>query len=76
MKASDVFELIFLNGVLFIFTLGIATPWIITRTFKFFFRFTEVDGYIDTNKIQQVKYDDFDDATGDSFMDFLDFDLL
>ena len=76
MKAVDLFELMFINGLLFVFTLGIATPWIIIRTFKFFFRFTEVDGYIDTNKIQQVKYDDFDDATGDSFMDFLDFDLL
>ena len=76
MEAVDVFQLIFINTVLFIFTLGIATPWIITRTLKFFFRFTAVDGYINTNAIQQVKYDDFEDATGDSFMDFLDIDLV
>jgi uncharacterized membrane protein YjgN (DUF898 family) len=76
MKPADVFELVFINALLFIFTLGIATPWIIIRTFKYLFRFTEVDGYLNTNTIQHVKYYDFDDATGDSFMDFLDFDLL
>lgn len=76
MKPADVFQLVFINALLFIFTLGIATPWIIIRTFKYFFRFAEVDGSINTNAIQQVKYDNFDDATGESFMDFLDFDLL
>lgn len=76
MNVSDVFQLVFINGLLFIFTLGLATPWIIIRTLKFLFKFSEVDGYINTNAIQQVKYDNFDDAAGESFTDFFEIDLL
>jgi uncharacterized membrane protein YjgN (DUF898 family) len=73
---ADVFELLFINGILILFTLGIATPWVLMRTLKFFFKFAEIDGYIDTNAIQQVTYNDFDTAKGDSTHDFLDFDLV
>ena len=75
-KTVDFFELLFINGILILFTLGIATPWVMIRTLKFFFKFAEVDGFVDTKMIQQVKYDIFDDATGDSALDLLDFDLV
>lgn len=76
MKAGDVFELLVVNFFLIAFTLGLATPWVAVRTLNFFFRFSELEGYVDTNTIEQSTYDDYDDATGDDFLDFLDFDLL
>ncbi len=76
MQAGDVFELLFINGLLIVFTLGIATPWVTVRTLNFFFRFLEIEGDLDTNAIQQASYDDYDDAAGDDLMDFFDFDLL
>ncbi len=76
MKTGDVFELLVVNFLLILFTLGIATPWVAVRTFKFLFRFIEIEGNFDTNTIQQVSHDDYDDAAGDDFLDFLDFDLL
>ncbi|MAD96654.1 MAG: hypothetical protein CMB99_04930 [Flavobacteriaceae bacterium] len=76
MSVSDVFELLVINFILIFFTLGLATPWVTVRTLNFFFRFSEIDGYLDTNAITQVSYDDYDDAAGDDFLDFLDFDLL
>lgn len=76
MKTGDVFELLVVNLLLIVFTLGIATPWVAVRTFQFFFRFTEIEGGLDTQSVQQVKQDDYDDASGDDFLDFLDFDLL
>tara|TARA_R110002073_G_scaffold72537_1_gene177668 strand:- start:701794 stop:702765 length:972 start_codon:yes stop_codon:yes gene_type:complete len=76
MQAGDVFELLVINFLLILFTLGLATPWVAVRTMKFFFRFLEIDGELDTNAIQQAKYDDYDDAAGDDLLDFFDFDLL
>ena len=76
MQAGDVFELVFINGLLIVFTLGIATPWVAVRTLQFFFRFLEVEGELDSNAIQQAKYDDYDDAAGDDALDFFDIDLL
>ncbi|WP_369047761.1 YjgN family protein [Tenacibaculum sp. UWU-22] len=76
MKAGDVFELYAVNFLLIVFTLGIATPWVIMRTFKFIFRFLYIEEGLDTESIQQVSYDDYDDASGDDFLDFLDFDFI
>ncbi|WP_299836745.1 DUF898 family protein [uncultured Tenacibaculum sp.] len=76
MKAGDVFELIVINFLLIVFTLGIATPWVIARTHKFMFRFLQIEEGLDTNSIKQVKYDNYDDAAGDDFLDFLDLDLI
>ena len=76
MQAGDVFELLFINGLLLVFTLGIAMPWVTVRTLNFFFRFLEIDGELNTNAIQQASYDNFDDAIGDDMLDFFDIDLL
>lgn len=76
MKTGDVFELLVVNFFLIFFTLGLATPWVTVRTLNFFFRFTELEASLDTQAIEQASYDNFDDATGDDFLDFLDFDLL
>lgn len=76
MSPGDIFELVVVNFFIVLFTLGIGTPWVMVRTLKFFFKYTEVDGEIDTRAIQQANYDDYDDATGDDYLDFLDIDLL
>jgi uncharacterized membrane protein YjgN (DUF898 family) len=75
-KAGDIFELMIINFFLIIFTFGIATPWVIVRTFKIMFRFLYIEEGLDTDNISQVSYDNYDDAAGDDFLDFLDFDFL
>ncbi len=75
-KVGDFFELIIINGLLMLVTLGIAYPWVKVRTLNFFFRFLEIEEGLNTSAIQQVSYDDYDDASGDDFLDFLDFDLV
>ncbi len=76
MKAGDIFELVIINFFLIFFTFGLATPWVAVRTLKFIFRFIEIEEGLDTEIIQQVSYDNYKDASGDDFLDFLDFDLL
>lgn len=76
MQAGDVFELLMVNFFLITFTLGLATPWVIVRTFKSMFRFLHIEEGLDTNSIQQVSYDDYNNAAGDDMLDFLDFDFI
>lgn len=76
MKAGDVFELIVVNFFLIFFTLGLATPWVIVRTFQFMLRFLYIEEGLDTDSIHQTTYDDYDDAAGDDWLDFLDFDFI
>jgi uncharacterized membrane protein YjgN (DUF898 family) len=75
-KTAEIVELLIINFFLLIFTLGLAIPWVTVRTFKVILRFIVIEEGLDTECIQQVAYDDYGDATGDDFMDFLDFDLL
>lgn len=76
MKAGDVFELTVVNFLLTLFTLGLATPWVIVRTFSYIFRFLHIEEGLETDSIQQVSYDDYDDAAGDDWLDFLDIDFI
>jgi len=76
MKAGDAFELFIVNFLLIIFTFGLATPWVIVRTYTFIFRFLEIEEGLNTSTIQKVNYDDYSDATGESALDFFDFDLI
>lgn len=76
MEAGNIFELLVINSLLIIFTLGIATPWVVVRTFNYIFRFLYIESGLDTNTIQQGSYDDYDDAAGDDYLDFLDFDIV
>ncbi len=75
-KAGDVFELLIVNFLLAILTFGLATPWIIIRTHAFIFRFLEIEEGLNTDTIQKINYDNYSNATGDSFLDFLELDLL
>ncbi len=75
-QTGDIFSLLVVNFLLIIFTLGLATPWVIVRTISFLFRFIEIEGDLDVSAIEQANVDDYGDAAGDDFLDFLDFDLL
>lgn len=75
LEVGHILELVLLNGIILVFTLGIGLPWTQIRTFKFMLNFLEIEEGLDTETIKQANYDNFDDATGDDFLDFLDIDL-
>jgi len=73
--AGDFFVLILLNSLICIFTLGLGTPWVITRTLNFVFSKMEPEGNIDLNSINQTE-PDYTDEEGDYQSNFLDVDLV
>jgi uncharacterized membrane protein YjgN (DUF898 family) len=67
--------LIIVNILLLIFTLGIATPWVITRTLAFVMNHIALDGVINFDQLRQEQ-EDFSDATGEDLSDFFDFGFI
>lgn len=76
MQAGDIFELVVVNALITVFTFGIGYPWVKVRTLQFMLRFLEIEEGLNTDVIQQVSYDNYNDAAGDDFLDFLDIDLV
>ncbi|WP_055443022.1 YjgN family protein [Lacinutrix himadriensis] len=74
--AGDVFELVVINALLIVFTLGLASPWVATRTLGFFINNLELEGAFNEDEIQQAELDNYNDAAGDDYLDFFDLDLL
>ncbi len=74
--AGKVFELLFVNILIIVFTLGLGTPWVIVRTLTYVFKYLEIENGIDFEKVEQGDLDDYDDAAGEDALDFLDLDLL
>lgn len=72
---GDFAGLIIVNLLLIFFTLGLATPWVITRTLRFVMNNIELDGIIDFDKLRQEQ-EDFSDATGEDLSDFFDFGFI
>lgn len=72
---GDFLALILVNLVLLIFTLGLATPWIIVRTMRFLLSNITLDGTIAFDELKQTQAD-YDDATGEDIVDFLDFGFI
>ncbi len=77
-KASggDVAGLVIVNALMIIFTFGLATPWVTIRTFRFLFNHLVLSGDLNADALTQLEMDDYDDASGDDYLDFLDFDFL
>jgi uncharacterized membrane protein YjgN (DUF898 family) len=73
---GGIFGLVFTNFLLIIFTLGLATPWVTIRIFKYALENIIIEGDLDVENISQIGGDDYDDAAGDDFLDFLDIDLI
>ncbi|WP_026751531.1 YjgN family protein [Sediminibacterium sp. C3] len=72
---GDFLALILVNLLLFVFTLGLATPWIAVRTMRFLFSNMVLDGTIAFDELQQTQ-PNYDDATGEDIADFLDFGFI
>ena len=63
------------NILLFIFTLGLAYPWIVCRTMNFIFSNVAISGDINMSAITQTEAD-YNDATGEDLTDLLDFGFV
>jgi uncharacterized membrane protein YjgN (DUF898 family) len=68
---GNFFGLIFVNLLIFVFTLGIGYSWIVTRTLSFVFEHVEILGNVDLNALAQTE-EEYKDATGEDMADFLD----
>ncbi|HPH20345.1 MAG TPA: DUF898 family protein [Haliscomenobacter sp.] len=73
--AGNFFELTIINGLLMVFTLGLATPWVMIRNIKYIFDNLTLEGAFDADALEQTE-DDYRDATGDDLMDALDMGLM
>jgi uncharacterized membrane protein YjgN (DUF898 family) len=74
-KGDDFLVLILVNLLLFVFTLGLATPWIIVRSTKFIMEHISLDGTIAFDELRQTQAN-YSDATGEDIADFLDFGFI
>ena len=72
---GDFFSLLVVNILMIIFTLGLASPWVIMRTLRFVFNHIELQGNVDLTQLSQTE-DHYTDATADDLADFFDFDLV
>jgi uncharacterized membrane protein YjgN (DUF898 family) len=73
--AGDFFELIVINTLIVMLTLGLGTPWATTRTLNFVTRNMLINGYVEFDELQQAQ-DAYSDATGEEFSDLLDFGFV
>ncbi|MDD4990832.1 MAG: DUF898 family protein [Paludibacter sp.] len=73
--ASDMFNLLFVNYIILIFTLGLGYAWVVTRTMNLVFSRIQLEGDIDLDSIQQTEAD-YTDATGEDMSDFLNIDFI
>lgn len=69
------FGLMLVNVLMLIFTLGLATPFVIIRTATYVLTHLELPQELDLDRIAQTE-DDYADATGDDVMDFLDLGII
>ncbi len=74
-KGGDFFVLSLVNGLMLVFTLGIAFPWVQARNFQFFMSNIWVQGDFDGNSLVQTEAE-YRDASGDDMVDMLDLNLL
>ena len=73
--AGDIFKLYVVNMLLVVFTLGLGYAWAQVRTMKFMAENIIIPEDLNTDDVVQTE-SDFDDATGDSMFDFLDFNFI
>lgn len=74
-SGTDFLGLSIVNFLLTICTLGIAIPWVITRTMRFIIKNIEIPQQIDFDTIAQTE-DEYKDATGDDALDFFDLGII
>jgi uncharacterized membrane protein YjgN (DUF898 family) len=67
--------LIVSNFFMTIFTLGLAAPWVATRTMEFVLRNADIKGDFRPNDIRQTE-EDYKDAMGDDMTDMMDIGIV
>lgn len=72
---GGIFQLVIVNLLIIIFTLGLGYAWAATRTLEYLFNNIELKGNIDLDAIHQTE-ENFKDATGDDITDILDLDFV
>ncbi len=75
MTVGDYFSLVVVNVLLTLFTLGLATPWVMSRSLKIVFDNVLLDERFDANALIQTE-SDFKNATGEDMADMLDLGLI
>lgn len=75
LQAADVFVLVIASYFGILFTLGLATPWVLCYTYSTVFRSITIEGDVDFERIEQTE-PGFSDATGDDLTDMLDIGLV
>ncbi len=74
LKSGEAWKTLMLNFVMLVFTLGLAFPWTLMRTFRMYFRNTWVPDEFDFDNLEQSE-GDFRGATGDEMGDIIDIDF-
>lgn len=72
---AEFFGLLAINFLLLVITLGLAYPWIVTRTLHFAFGHIEISGDINLDALSQTE-GNYTDATGEDISDMLDFGFV
>lgn len=72
---TDFLALSLSNLLLLVVSLGFAYPWVMIRTARFYMKNLAVLGTVDFDSIVQTERD-YKDATGDSVLDAVDFQLI
>jgi uncharacterized membrane protein YjgN (DUF898 family) len=74
-SVGDFFELIIINFLITVFTLGLGYPWTLVRTLKFVTRNIIIEGHLSLDELQQLQ-SDYSNATGEDLSDMLDLGLV
>lgn len=74
-SAGDYIGFSLVNFILLMITFGLATPWIMVRTFNFFFHRIELPAEIRLDQVQQTE-SDYSDATGEDIIDMMDIGII
>ncbi len=72
---GGIFQLVIVNVLIVIFTLGLGYAWAATRALDYVFQNIELEGDIDLDSLQQTE-ENFTDATGEDVSDLLDIDFV
>jgi len=72
--AGDFFELVVINLLIIVFSLGLGYAWVVTRTMEFIAENIEIEGDIDLDAISQTE-EEFNDATGEDLGDAMNLDF-
>ena len=72
---GGIFQLLVVNLLIIVFTLGLGYAWAVTRTLEYLFSHIELEGNIDLDSLLQTE-ENFRDATGDDISDILDIDFV